>query len=245
MARPFVASVAGHVGDNGSPPEPGSTAALPVDLDKEVRSVWDFETIQKNGSTKADASWTCLHCNLQFKHWNATKVLYHLTKVTGKDVRICKKPHDPEEKALYRSFLNQKDKSNTELKERKDNFEALVGEGQQSLVVMFQGNRKRSTAGGGSASTIATSSTSTSTLSARQRVLGSDMTCEANSASQLTMAIADFVHSTGLPFSATQGTYFTNILKYSRNVASGYKPPARDAISTTLLKLNYNRRMEK
>ena len=127
-ARPFVASVAGHVGGNGSPPEPGSTAALPVDLDKEVRSVWDFETIQKNGSTKADASWTCLHCNLQFKHWNTTKVLYHLTKVTGKDVRICKKPHDPEEKALYRSFLNQKDKSNTELKERKDNFEALVGE---------------------------------------------------------------------------------------------------------------------
>jgi hypothetical protein len=272
-ARPYVVSdrdrdsssslsrsAAGHVWGNGSPPEPGSTAAVPVSLleadDKDVgkvHSVWDFEHVQKNGLTKKDATWTCLWCNIQFKHWNATKVLYHLTKINGKDVAVCKVVHDATNKELYRSFLRSKDKSNTEMKERNSNFEALVGAGQQSLVVMFEGNRKRSSAsgvaatGGASAagSTVASTIASTSTHSARQRLLASDMTCEGSSASKLTMAIADFVHSTGLPFSATQGAYFTNILKHARNVTSSYKPPARNAISTTLLKLNYNRRMEK
>jgi hypothetical protein len=249
-------SAAGHVGGNGSPPEPGSTAAVPVSLleaaddnEGKVLSVWDFQHVQKLGSTKADASWTCLWCNLNFKHWNATKALYHLAKVSGKDVRTCKVVHDRKSKEMYRTFLSGKDKSHTDMKVRNSNFEALVGEGQQSLAVMFESNRKRSSGGGGatggSATTAASTIASTSTISARQRVLGTDMTCEASSASQLTMAIADFIHSTGLPFSATQGTYFNNILKFSRNVPFGYKPPSRNTISTTLLEINYKRRMEK
>jgi hypothetical protein len=77
------------------------------------------------------------------------------------------------------------------------------------------------------------------------RILGGGLTVEACTASHLTMAIADFVHSTGLPFSATQGVYFQNILKLARGVPATYKGPQRNAIATTLLKVNYNRRIEK
>jgi hypothetical protein len=59
------------------------------------------------------------------------------------------------------------------------------------------------------------------------------------------MAIADFIHSGGLSFSATQGEHFQNILKYARGVPASYKPPPQNAIATSLLKINYNCRIEK
>jgi hypothetical protein len=59
------------------------------------------------------------------------------------------------------------------------------------------------------------------------------------------MAIADYIHSTGLSFSACQGPQFQNILKLARGVTASYVPPSRNAIATTLLQINYDRFIEK
>jgi hypothetical protein len=235
--------VAGHVSGNGPPPEPGSTGALPVEVDdasSAVSCVWDLQHVQKTGDCKANQAWKCLWCHLSFKQWNATKVLYHLAKVKGHDVRVCKASHDKVSKELYHSMLSEKDKSHLGQQARAANFEALVGEGQQSLAVMYEAGRKRVTKVGGAA--VANGG---GTNTARPRVFASEFTVEASTASQLTMAIADFVHSSGLPFSVTQGVYFQNILKFARGVTSSYQPPNRNALSDSLLKISYNRRMEK
>jgi hypothetical protein len=229
--------------DIDSSPGGDTTAAVVnlLEVDEEptsdkVLSVWDLEHIQKHGTTKANQAWKCLWCNMTFKQWNATKVLYHLVQVKGKDVRICRANHDAKSKVLYRSLLKDKDKSLANMETRASKFHALVGEGQQSLAVMFEAGRQRVSNGGGT----------TAVTAARARVFGNeDLTVEASTASQLTMSIADFIHSTGLSFSATQGQHFQNILKFARGVPSTYKPPSRNSISTTLLRINYNRRIEK
>jgi hypothetical protein len=154
--------------------------------------------------------------------------------MTGRDVRTCRVNHDAKSKALYRSLLKDKDKSQASLEARAEKFQAIVGDGQQSLPVMFEAGRQRISNGG-----------STAIATARSRVMGKDNTVEASTASQLTMSIADFVHSSGLSFSATQGQMFQNILKFARGVPATYKPPLRNAIATTLLKINYSRRIER
>jgi hypothetical protein len=230
----------GHIAANGPPPKLGSTVALAVEVDdaSAISCVWDLDHIQKEGDCKANQKWKCLWCNLSFKHWNATKVLYHLTKITGHDVRICKAAHDVRSANLYRSMLGDKEKSNLGQQARASVFQAIVGEGQQSMAVMFEAGRKRDSNGGN----VTNNETNTA---ARKRVFASEVTIEASQASQLTMAIADFIHSSGLPFTTTQGVYFQNILKFARGVPSTYTAPNRNALSGSLLRLNYNRRMEK
>jgi hypothetical protein len=96
--------VAGHVVDNGPPPEPGSIAAEAVEVDEtstSLPSVWDLEHVLKSGDSKATQTWKCLWCNMVFKKWNATKVLYHLAKKSGNDVRVCKAAHDTSNKELW------------------------------------------------------------------------------------------------------------------------------------------------
>ena len=236
-----VSSVAGHVEGSGSPPEPGSTVVVSIDDAQPQRfySVWDFHHVKKSGTKEVNPEWTCLWCHTTFKKWNATKVLYHLTKTGGKDVRVCKAAHDKTSKQLYNSFLNDRATTQTGAEQRAANFQAMVGEGQQSLAVMFESVRQRNSTGGNTAATTAGDTGN------KQRVFRQEYGVEASTASQLTMAIADFVHSSGLPFSITQGEYFKNILKYARGVSMAYKAPSRNALSTTLLRLNYNRRIEK
>jgi Zn-finger protein len=116
--------------DNGRQPEPGSTPAASVAVDspylneeeESVSSVWDFDHIQRNGTAKGSQSWTCLWCNQTFKQWNATKVLYHLVKINGRNVRTCKATHDPKSKELYRSLLKEKEKSQTSMEGRASKY---------------------------------------------------------------------------------------------------------------------------
>jgi hypothetical protein len=222
--------VAGHVGGNGLPPERGSTAvSLEAEkkASKEAPSVWDLDHVKRLGTSKADAAWKCLWCNMVFRHWNATKCLYHLAKIVGKDVRICRATHDKKFKELYYSMLKGKDKVLTTLKARENKFQDMVADNQQSLAIMFEESRLRVSNGCGTAS------------SGNQTVL------ESSAASQLTMAIADFIHSSGLAFSVTQSDLFKSILRHARCVPVSYQPPTRNALSTTLLKINYNNRMQR
>ena len=226
-----TSGVAGHVGANGLPPEPGSIAASAVTLEVDdasvaAPSVWDFEHIQRIGTLCGAKSWKCSWCNQTFKHWNATKVLYHLTKIQGKDVRICRAIHDPASKALYKSLLKDKDLTSFSMKKRDKEFTSLVGEGQRSLAVMFEQSHKCISRAGGPKATGTTGLVANYSGKQQCDVVNCDVSVEASTSSQLTMAIMDFIHSTGLSFSATQGPHFQNILKFAHGVPANYKPPA-------------------
>ena len=58
--------------------------------------------------------------------------------------------------------------------------------------------------------------------------------------SQLTMAIADMIHSWALPFTLTEDPKFCKMLVLAKNVTTSYKPPNRNAVAKELLDLNYN-----
>jgi hypothetical protein len=58
------------------------------------------------------------------------------------------------------------------------------------------------------------------------------------------MAIADYVHSKGLVFSAMEGPYFAKVIQPSRCVPVSYVPPNRKHIGGNLFKLSYNAKIE-
>lgn len=236
------------MGDNGLPPEPGSTVASAISVSacsEPVLSVWDLGHVQKNqGVTKHDQTWTCLWCNLTFKHWNATKVLYHLAKISGHDVRVCKAAHDKGCRQQYLDMVKGRNDTAKGVKERATDLEEMVDDGQTGLVNYFCSGRRRGSKSGGPSSIVTSTATVAPTI-IKNKVPETDLSVETYSASKLTIAIADYVHSTGLPFSVTQGVYFQNILKFARGVPPSYRPPDRNAISTKLLKMNYTRRIEK
>lgn len=57
--------------------------------------------------------------------------------------------------------------------------------------------------------------------------------------SQLTMAIADLIHSCGLPFSLASHHKFHRVLTLAKLVTKKYIPPGRNKVAGELLDLNY------
>ena len=103
-------------------------------------------------------------------------------------------------------MLSAKDKNLTHFKAREAKFQAMVLEGQQSLAVMLEESRQR---------VSASSSAAMKNDSKPGGLFREERTVESSASSQLTMAIADFVHSCGLSFRVTESEYFKNILKYA------------------------------
>lgn len=60
-----------------------------------------------------------------------------------------------------------------------------------------------------------------------------------NSEFQLTMAIADLIHSCGLPFSIASHHKFQRVLTLAKVASSKYVPPSRNKVAGELLDLNY------
>ena len=56
---------------------------------------------------------------------------------------------------------------------------------------------------------------------------------------RLTMAIADMIHSLGLPFALSSDKKFRLVLQLARAAGSSYQPPGRNAVAGDLLDLNY------
>jgi len=62
--------------------------------------------------------------------------------------------------------------------------------------------------------------------------------------SKLTMAIADLIHSHGLPFSLASDEKFCTMLILAKNVTTKFQAPGQNQVATTLLDMNFNAYME-
>jgi hypothetical protein len=62
---------------------------------------------------------------------------------------------------------------------------------------------------------------------------------------KLTMAIANMIHSFGLPLSLASKIKFWRVMNLACNVPSNYRPPGRNQVVTKLLDINYDIYMEK
>ena len=63
--------------------------------------------------------------------------------------------------------------------------------------------------------------------------------------SKLTMAIADLIHSLGLPFSLSSERKFRHVLSLARAAGSTYVPPHRNLVAGELLDLNYEQYLKR
>ena len=123
-----------------------------------------------------------------------TKALNHVTKTKGKDVKPCSGSIPKHTLDGFKAFRDRKNGTKTAKRQHAVALTDTVSENQKSLAVMFKSKRSRP------------SNTGNSTV---------DGSVEASNATILTTAIADFVHTKGLPFSTTEGPQFQNILHLS------------------------------
>ena len=220
--------------------EPGNSSASvvtdPTNPCAPLKSVWDFEKIEKRGGPDVfSRTWFCGWCGTELKGWNATKALNHVSKAPGNnDVKPCKGPIPKATLSLFEAFRRQKQGAATIKRQHKEAFADSVSENQLSLSVMLQNGRSRSSNASGCVGDII------------------DMTrevgrrgVEASNATKLTSAIADFVYSKGLSFNTTEGEQFAQILKLSRLVPSSYRPPSRKALANELLDHSYDMRLNR
>ena len=121
---------------------------------------------------------------------------------------------------MYREFFDSRIEKGKAKKRNNEEALAAIDDSQMSMAASLDNSQKRSKTRRGQSA------------------------IDTSAQSKLTMAIADFVHSKGLPFSITEGPHFKQILSLARNTTSSYIPPDCKRISGELLTLNYNHQME-
>lgn len=213
-------------------PQSTAAAAAVSNPDIVLNSVWDFEKIQKiGGPDGASKSWRCGWCGLTLKGWNATKVMNHVTKAPGNnDVKACTGSIPKTTLTLFQNFRFNKMGSSSIKRQHKEAFADAISENQMSLSVMLESKRERC------------SSSASRPIDMTGDVVGSGGVTVHNT-TRLTSAIADYIYSKGLSFSATEGDHFLQILRLSKLVPPSYRPPTRKALSNELLDLSYEKRV--
>jgi hypothetical protein len=201
-----------------------------------IKSVWDCEKIEKRGGPDAFSKcWHCGWCGTTLKGWNATKALNHISKASGNnDVKPCSGAIPKATLALFKAMNYQKKGAASVKRQHKDAFAESISENQQSIAVMFEAARSRTS----------NSSSAAAPIDMTGNCLEGTGVAAKNS-TRLTSAIAEFIYSKGLSFSATEGEHFMQILRLSRLVPSSYRPPTRKALSNELLDVCYDMRLEK
>lgn len=219
--------------------ELGASGASVVTVPKvnvdDIKTVWELEKVERQGGPD-DLSkyWLCGWCGKRSKGWNATKVMVHLARLPGNnDVKACVGPIPKDTLDLFRAFRSKKVGNNSVKRKKQEAYKNSVSENQQSLAVAWEGQRVRSSLSSGRAGTDVVDCT-----------MDSSDVAVSNSA-KLTTAIAEFVYCTGLPFTATEGAHFLQVLKLSRLVPSSYRPPTRKVLSNELLEVSYQSRIDR
>ena len=205
--------------------------------------------------------WRCEWCKKDFALWNATKAMYHLIQRRKVDIAPCQARIDPESKRRYMElYAKKKKKSDTVTRKRElieKSIDATNIRGAVSLESVKK-KRKKMSSNASFSSTIKTSKGGTSTTSP-STLYSSMSTTESkkelyqmkmyggpnpNADTKLIMAIADFIHSCGLPFRIASHPKFRKMIQLARMTGSKFKFPSRNQIATELLDVNYDSYME-
>lgn len=218
-----------------------------------LTSVFDDDMIEKYSDTDGKPKWKCKWCNGIFSGWNATKAIMHLNRIPKQDIKLCKAKIGDKYVVLYKSFFDQIKKKRGRSKEKYtaigNNIESHNTNVASSLEKQRSDKklkpaplsfRNMSDVTYNSGNGITNNSSDRSFI---QKVLYDSP--NPNAETKLTMAIADFVHSCGLPFRIIADRKFHTILNLARATSTSYVPPSRRSVSSELLDLNYDAYMKK
>ena len=167
--------------------------------------------------SKGQKQWKCLWCGLTYQTWNATKALYHVNKVKRSDISRCKSNAiDAAHRAVYARLYektiarkNAQQKADDSKKRLSDDYIDVAGEAYSatkkkkpspSLPIPTPPTDNHTNQIQTSL-TFATEQTNEKRVSPRLYQQKLTDAVDPQAESQLTMAIADLIHSCGLPFS--------------------------------------------
>ena len=214
-----------------------------------IQSIWEDDHVLKIFDDNNKPRWKCLWCDTTGGGHNATKVLWHVAKVAGNEVSVCKAKQDRNYADRYREMVSSQSQKRSAKKRMVDDTELIVSNRQQKLAQQLLcakplPKKLRNTIIGAAAISETPSTVNTGVPSFIQTSLTNSRPDPRNDA-VLTVAVADFVHGLGLPFSVVDDFLFHRMLVAARNVGTNYKPPNRQRIAGDLLELNFDQMMKK
>jgi len=219
------------------------------DLSK-ISSIWEDDKIEKFIDANGKKKWKCLWCNnAPFGSWNASKALAHVSKTSGHDIKPCTSFRiDDAHRHRYLKLVVAKNDKKKCRSNTNNNINEAIDLHNITSATRLMYSKKKSRTGPSSASTPSThhsTGTSSSGFGGLQLQLPNMSMSGRDADCQLTMAIADLIHSRGLSFSLASDPKFKYMLLLAKNSSSVFVPPPRHQIANELLDLNYSIYMEK
>ncbi len=206
---------------------PSSAATLPP-----LQSIWEDDLITPVG----DRGWSCGYCGSSWSYVNSSRVIKHLIPLyhAGKGINLCS--HDlvkfcRMKKQRWEDFAANQSQSSDRRRNETDTASSKLKAKTLLLADSIQESND--------AKRVKTS-VQDSSLEERRRY--SQMSIEASlqqNGVRLTAAIANFVHSEGLPFSVVDKPTFHAMLDEARYTPAKYSIPNRHLIGGNLLDLTY------
>ena len=201
----------------------------------------------KDGTKK----WKCNWCGHTFMYWNATKALYHAAKQPKGDVRKCtSKAIDADHQELYRNLFDQYKRQQNSLRVLKESKRRASDVYMAEAGEALSAKKRTKNSPVDTSPTVTPTSDLTGTDTSKELFTDADnnennrlhqqkLGFDVHGESKLTMAIADLIHSCGLPFSLASHHKFKRVLEFSKFASKKYSPPGRNKVAGELLDLNY------
>jgi len=226
---------------------------------KELRTIWDDDKIDKYTDAAGKNHWKCLWCGHQFQQHNATKALFHVYKKGGGSVRPCKSSQiDELHKARYKSLFNKLMDRKKSLEQVQHGKKRASDEYMDTAAEIYASTKRKKTPPSAMSSSISPASNCPPNQIQTQLHFPSEQPTESHildthssyqpkvtdsievqSENRLTMAIADLIHSCGLPFSLASHHKFQRVLTCAKQAPKNFTPPNRNLVAGKLLDLNY------
>ena len=216
-------------------------------------SIWSDKYVTKVACKNGKQGWQCGWCNKVFSTLHATRVVCHILKIKGGNIATCRAIIPEEHQERYRKIRDTSMSNNSIRAKVKDAIEELIEGRQELATTLFMSGHGTSSKKSPKTTTITSFLTSplprgekrkkssgsiqTTIDTALENSMQSDIRHSNNS--RLTMAIADCIHSDGLPFRFGESPRFHKILRLARTVGNDYTPPNRNHVAGRLLNLNY------
>lgn len=215
-----------------------------------IVSIFEDDMIKKYTDQDGKAKWKCKWCNGVFAGWNATKAICHLNKVAKQDIKLCRARIDASYQEVYKKLYDQLNEKRGRTKSKFHAIGNQIHTHNNKVAASLEKHRsekrlKRDSSFGGTPFSMGSdvvSNTSRSQQTTTDRYIQKVMydMPNPNADSKLTMAIADFVHSCGLPFRIISDRKFHTVLNLARATSTSFVPPSRQSVATDLLDLNYD-----
>jgi hypothetical protein len=168
------------------------TSRAPVTL----VDVWDDKYVERRGENVGKTEqWYCKWCDYEFKQWNATKCLAHVSRIRGHDIKVCNGAILDGYMELYIDLMKQKNARNLKNKWSCDSIMETVVALQNTTADYLQASKKRGK---------------------YERQGTTPGMFDASVYTKLDMAVADFIHGHALSFRLTENARFQGIIEVAR-----------------------------